>query len=146
MNKLFQKRKAKVRTMKVNSVKEAWGIANRLFPTDYRKSYERSERAGYDIYVSTADNNESWISDLGKRLEINVVNENGTKDTINIQIEETKTMKATVRSLTGKFEEHELEGIVTVQFVAGNLLLTSVRNDEVYTTRYGNKAVMVEIH
>ena len=36
--------------MKVSSVKEAWELANQLFPTDYEKDEERSSRAGYPIH------------------------------------------------------------------------------------------------
>lgn len=39
--------------MKVSSVKEAWELANRLFPTDYEKDEDRSSRAGYPIYIIT---------------------------------------------------------------------------------------------
>ncbi len=57
--------------MKVSSVKEAWELANRLFPTDYEKDEERSRRAGYPIHHSTAYGVNAWISDLGNRLELN---------------------------------------------------------------------------
>ena len=70
--------------MKVGSRKEAWNKADVIFPTDYIKDEIRSERAGYDIYCSTAKGVNAWISDLGDRLEINL--ENG--ETVNIWIEE----------------------------------------------------------
>lgn len=57
--------------MIVSSVKEAWELANRLFPTDYEKDEERSSHAGYPIYHSTAEDMNAWISDLGNRLELN---------------------------------------------------------------------------
>ncbi len=60
--------------MKVSSVKEAWELANQLFPTDYEKDEERSSRAGYPIHHSTAEGVDAWISDLGNRLEINYAN------------------------------------------------------------------------
>lgn len=55
--------------MKVSSVKEAWELAHRLFPADYKKDEEMSSRAGYPIYHSTAEGVNVWISDLGNRLE-----------------------------------------------------------------------------
>lgn len=70
--------------MKVNSKKQAWEKANELFPTDYLKDEERSNKAGYDIYYSTCDGVNAWISDLGNRLEVNL----GTGETVNIWIEE----------------------------------------------------------
>ena len=134
--------------MKVNSREEAWKLVNRLFPTDYEKDDISSENAGYSIYKSTADNNDSWISDLGNRLEMNAVNESGTIDTMNIWIEEkeTKTMAATVRSMTGEFEEYKIENIVSVQYIAGNLVVTRKEGDTVTTGVYNSNAVIVEIH
>lgn len=57
--------------MIVSSVKEAWELASRLFPTDYEKDEDRSSRAGYPIYYSTAEGTNAWISDLNNRLELN---------------------------------------------------------------------------
>lgn len=134
--------------MKVNSREEAWKLVNRLFPTDYEKDDIGSENAGYSIYKSTAEKNNSWISDLGNRLEMNAVNESGTIDTINIWIEEKerKTMAATVRSMTGEFEEYKIENILSVQYIAGNLMVTYMKDDTVATGVYNSKAVIVEIH
>lgn len=73
--------------MTVRTTREAWEKANEIFPTDYEKNNERSERAGYDIYESTLEGCNSWISDLGDRLEINL--ENG--ETVNIWIEYEST-------------------------------------------------------
>lgn len=60
--------------MIVSSVKEAWELASRLFPTDYEKDEDRSSRAGYPIYYSTAEGMNAWISDLNNRLELNYSN------------------------------------------------------------------------
>lgn len=73
--------------MTVNSREQAWKEADKLFPTDYIKDEQASERAGYPIYKSTADGNESWISDLGNRLEVNTIDSTWNKTT-NIWIEE----------------------------------------------------------
>ena len=70
--------------MTVNSIKKAWEAADNIFPTDYIKDEALSLRAGYDIYLSTADGNCSYISDLGDRLEVNL--DNGK--TVNIWIDE----------------------------------------------------------
>lgn len=72
--------------MKVSSVKEAWELANRLFPTDYEKDEEMSRRAGYPIYHSTADGVNAWISDLNNRLELNY--SNGESENIWIEQEQ----------------------------------------------------------
>ena len=77
--------------MKVSSVKEAWKLANKLFPTDYKKDEERSSRAGYPIYHSTADGVNAWISDLGNRLELNY--SNGESENIWIEEDEDNISK-----------------------------------------------------
>ena len=77
--------------MIVSSVKEAWKLANKLFPTDYKKDEERSSRAGYPIYHSTADGVNAWISDLGNRLELNY--SNGESESIWIEEDEDNISK-----------------------------------------------------
>jgi hypothetical protein len=69
--------------MKVNSRREAWKLADEAFPTDYLIDSVSSEAAGYNIYRSTSDGVNAWISDLGDRLEVNIEHE-----TFNIWIEE----------------------------------------------------------
>ena len=76
-------------TMKVNSREQAWIEADKLFPTDYIKDAEKSEAAGYDIYYSTCEGVNAWISDLEDRLEINLA----TGETVNIWIEEEPQFK-----------------------------------------------------
>lgn len=75
--------------MTANNRKTAWEKADIIFPTDYAKDERRSERAGYDIYYSTAQGVNAWISDLEDRLEINL--ENG--ETVNIFIEDEPQFK-----------------------------------------------------
>ena len=58
--------------MTVTSIRDAWAEVRKIFPTDYEYSIERSERAGYPIYYSTASGVNAWISDLGNRLEVNL--------------------------------------------------------------------------
>ena len=85
--------------MKVKSKQEAWRKADIIFPTDYMKDDIRSNRAGYDIYHSTAAGVNAWISDLGDRLEVNL--ENG--ETVNIWIDEAP-----------QFAEYQLEDALRV--------------------------------
>lgn len=75
--------------MKANSREQAWREADNLFPTDYIKDEKKSENAGYDIYCSTCDGVNAWISDLDDRLEINLA----TGETVNIWIEEEPQFK-----------------------------------------------------
>lgn len=75
--------------MKVTSVEQAWIEANKIFPTDYEKDEASSSRAGYPIYRSTAEGNNSWISDCGTHLELNICDKGSVKS-INIWIEEEK--------------------------------------------------------
>ena len=60
--------------MTVQSIKAAWEAADKIFPTDYIKDEASSQRAGYDVYRSTAEGNRSYICDLGDRLEVNLAN------------------------------------------------------------------------
>ena len=85
--------------MKVKSKQEAWRKADIIFSTDYMKDDIRSNRAGYDIYYSTAAGVDAWISDLGDRLEVNM--ENG--ETVNIWIDEEP-----------QFPEYQLEDALRV--------------------------------
>ena len=131
--------------MKVNSREEAWRQADRIFPTDYIKNEIASLNAGYPIYRSTSGSEEyrfAQIADLNCRLEIN----DGIQ-TINIWIEEeVKTMTATVRSMTGEFNEYKVENIVSVQYIANNLVLTYTSEGGVKTNTYNSSTVIVEIH
>lgn len=70
----------------VKSRDEAWSKANEIFPTDYMEDARSSEAAGYPIYKSTMDGNNSWISDLNTSLEVNVEKGKGI-DTFRIWIE-----------------------------------------------------------
>ena len=71
----------------VKSIKEAWMEADKLFPTDYMKDEKASANAGYPIYMSTAEGNVSWISDLNTSLELNI--EKGKKlETVRVVIED----------------------------------------------------------
>ena len=56
----------------VRSKEEAWRKADELFPTDYMKDDVSSKNAGYDIYMSTLEGMNAWISDLNSSLELNL--------------------------------------------------------------------------
>lgn len=124
--------------MKVNSVKEAWQTADEIFPTDYMKDDVKSARAGYDIYTSTADGVNAWISDLGDRLEVNLAD----GKTVNIWIE---TMP--------QFSEYQLadalqvisEAIYQIDDLIGDKLQKVTGLDEARRTIYGAYAKIAEI-
>ena len=61
--------------MEVRTREEAWEEVNKIFPTDYEQDTASSERAGYPVYISTADGVNAWISDLNCRLEVNIQDE-----------------------------------------------------------------------
>ena len=69
--------------MTAKNLKEAWSKADELMPCDYEHSVERSARAGYDVYYSTAEGVAAYVCDLGDRLEVNLPN----GDSVNIWIE-----------------------------------------------------------
>lgn len=71
--------------MKVRTIEEAWAKANEIFPTDYMKDDESSQRAGYPIYRSTVEGHfNDCICDLNDRLEVNIADGN---QSINIWIQ-----------------------------------------------------------
>jgi hypothetical protein len=72
--------------IKVKNKEEAWQEANRLFPTDYEQDAQATLNAGYPIYYSAAEGNTSWISDLGDRLELNIVTKKKGVESISIWI------------------------------------------------------------
>jgi len=73
------------RHFREKSAEEAWNRVNEIFPTDYAKDEESSQRAGYPIFRSTADGHfYDYICDLNDRLEVNL----STGETVNIWIEQ----------------------------------------------------------
>ena len=86
----------------VETMRDAWILANKLFPTDYMPDYYASERAGYPIYKSTADGyNSAHISDLGSRLEINLPD----GSTFNIWLEVWKDYEDTTHMSQAEYDE-----------------------------------------
>lgn len=124
--------------MKATSIKQAWQIADEIFPTDYMKDDAKSARAGYDIYTSTAAGVNAWISDLGGRLEINLAD----GKTVNIWIEEQP-----------KFSEYQLADALaviseTIYQIDDNVLPALQKAtglDEARRTIYGAYAKIAEI-
>ena len=57
--------------MRVKDVREAWEVANMIFPYEYEKDTVRSKETGYPVYMAS-DGHIAWISDLGDRLEVNL--------------------------------------------------------------------------
>lgn len=53
---------------------EAWSKAADLMPCDYIHDGIRSKRAGYNVFYSTCDTVDAWVSDLGNRLKVNLPN------------------------------------------------------------------------
>ena len=72
--------------IKATSVKEAWGLANRLFPTSFEKDENKSRKSGIAIYRSTESGTEAYISDFGDMLVIS--HPDGGTETIWIELPE----------------------------------------------------------
>lgn len=53
------------------STAHAWAIVDELFPGDYTRDDNSSERAGYPIYRATTEGSRAYICDLNSGLEIN---------------------------------------------------------------------------
>ena len=75
--------------LQVSSVKEAWAVAKKMFPSDYMQDERASKNAGYPIFRSTVKDSLDHISDLGYRLELNIGNESK-----NIWIRESEQMES----------------------------------------------------
>lgn len=67
------------------STAHAWAIADELFPGDYIRDENSSERAGYPIYRATSEDSRAYICDLGTGLEINY--DDGSSQWISINSE-----------------------------------------------------------
>lgn len=73
----------------------AWNKVNEIFPTDYERDDGRSERAGYPVYSSTAEDHwYDYICDLGNRIEINLSN----GDTVNVWVKEDEALNDTAEA------------------------------------------------
>lgn len=98
----------------VNSKERAWKEVNKIFPTDYEKDEEASQRSGYDVYRHPTLNYYNRICDLGNRLEV-IIGEYGESVT-NIWIVEpeiadncgTKMKQSDYEKLVGQSHEWEL--------------------------------------
>ena len=84
------------RHFREKSAEEAWNRVNEIFPTDYAKDEDSSQRAGYPIFRSTADGHfYDYICDLNDRLEVNL----STGETVNIWIEQETEPEVTPDTL-----------------------------------------------
>lgn len=81
--------------MTVTSIRDAWAEVQKIFPTRYEHDANRSERAGYPIYYSTASDVNAWISDLGNRLEVNLPDGKSVDIWIQSPVEATATSNST---------------------------------------------------
>lgn len=97
--------------IRVTTVKEAWELAGKLFPSDYKLDSSSSERAGYEIYRSTAKSSNACICDLNTHLELNY--DNGLSE--NIWIEEQMVEDNIV--IVGMYRERPIFGDVKVKDV-----------------------------
>ncbi len=97
--------------MKVSTVKEAWELARRLFPSDYELDSSSIERAGYKVYKSTAEGSNARICDLNDRLELNY--DNGLSESIWIE----EQMVEDNIAIVGMYVERSIFGDVRVKDV-----------------------------
>ena len=67
------------------STAHAWAIVDELFPGDYTRDDNSSERAGYPIFRATSEGSRAYICDLNSSLEINY--DDGSTQRINIRPE-----------------------------------------------------------
>lgn len=86
------------------STAHAWAIVNELFPGDYAKDDNSSERAGYPVYRATSEDSRAYICDLNTGLEINY--DDGSSQWIGInsdarkaEIQQTEQAEALAREI-----------------------------------------------
>ncbi len=89
--------------MKVRTMEEAWAKVNEIFPTDYMKDDESSQRAGYPIYRSTAEGHYyDYICDLNDRLEVNIAEGNQSINIWVVTEEQGEDVEVTVTAESGE--------------------------------------------
>ena len=86
----------------VSSIEQAWAEANKLFPTDYEIDSRASVRAGYEIWSSTAAENFSWISDLGTRLELSIMQPDRSIESVMIWIDDKSDVEVEAVAESGE--------------------------------------------
>lgn len=119
--------------MKANSITEAWNIADSLIEGDYMKDESISQRTGYPVYVSTANNGE-YICDLNVRLEVNKAD--GTS--INIWIEEDEKPDTEILGVQAK---QTGENTYLVRLVNGKTFTVITDAEHHDKDSYGNDRV-----
>lgn len=104
--------------IEVENRNEAWSKASSLFPFDFEKDEFASKNAGYPIYRATDKTNGSYISDLGCRLELNIMDNKGREcHSINIWIEDRRYTAKEIREIvTG--QRKEMEAIAAIRLAA----------------------------
>lgn len=128
--------------MKANNVKEAWAMADEIFPTDYMKDEQSSANAGYPIYRSTldpkcTDNYQPWycqIADLGCRLEVTVTLASWEQKVINIWIE--APAEETPAAVEAPAEEAAPQGLDAISPERKDLVKRLRRAAFAYTREY----------
>ena len=129
--------------MKANTIQEAWNLVNEFFPTDYDRDEASSQRAGYPIYRSTADDHYyDYICDLGNRLEVNL----SDGKTINIWIQPEKQeadpelpTKEDVKQAAARQHTFEPEQVQLVRVFASGYQYDSDASRAVYRALKNNE-------
>ena len=92
------------------STAHAWAIVDELFPGDYTRDDNSSERAGYPIFRATSEGSRAYICDLNSSLEINY--DDGSTQRINIRpevLEAEHQQARELENLTGKISWYQGE-------------------------------------
>lgn len=117
------------RHFREKSAEEAWNRANEIFPTDYAKDEESSQRAGYPIFRSTADGHfYDYICDLNDRLEVNL----STGETVNIWSDRyaATVIKVTKSSVTARRDKATLNPDFKPEWIPGGFAAHCTNQDE----------------
>lgn len=90
--------------MKVASRRKAFEKAFEILGAGVEKDEAATQRAGYPIYISTANTSE-WVSDLGNRIELNMANGESVCIWIDETAEETETQETEKATTEAKASE-----------------------------------------
>lgn len=112
--------------LRVSSTKEAWGLANRLFPTSFEKDENKSRKSGIAIYRSTESGTEAYISDFGDRLVIS--HPDGGTETIWIELPEKGSEPSRLSYKVFITDSHEAASLIAPGFSKDQAYISQVRS------------------
>ena len=120
------------------STAHAWAIVNELFPGDYIRDDNSSERAGYPIYRATSEGSRAYICDLNSALEINY--DDGSSQRIYIDRDALKAEQEDMTKRTLEAEQRAQDAEETAQKLAAEVMRLKARLFDLMEAQQGRIA------